>query len=186
MLSHAEASATARTLQSRPEVEGKHGSVPGRRLPRAATYHLAGPRPHLTRWGPTRGTEVSRRASPPGSITSNSRHSGHNQPTGRRASPFRADANGGGKSLGKEPRKAAGAGGRGLTLTGKPSSSTEQGGHGGRPTRTQSLGCAGVTQESSQTPPTALYKAKHSPASPLDPSALKEWLPARTCRRPPT
>lgn len=60
VLSHAEASATARTLQPRPEVEGKHGSVPGRRLPRVATYHLAGPRPHLTRWGPTRGTEEPR------------------------------------------------------------------------------------------------------------------------------
>lgn len=36
VLSHAEEPATARTLQPRPEVEGKHGSVPGRRLPRAA------------------------------------------------------------------------------------------------------------------------------------------------------
>lgn len=35
-----------------------------------------------------------------------------------------------------------------------------------------------MTQESSQTPPTALYKAKHTLAPPLDPSALKEWLPA--------
>lgn len=184
MLSHAEASATPRTLQPRPEVEGKHGSVPGRRLPRAATYDLAGPRPHLTRWGPTRGTKEPRK--PPRVNHKQSealRAQSVHRPPGR-ASPFRADAKGGGKRLGKEPREAAGA--RGLTLTEKPSSSTQQDGHGARPTRTPSQGCAGVTQESSQTPPTALYKATHSPASPLDPSALKEWLPARTCRRPPT
>lgn len=62
----------------------------------------------------------------------------------------------------------------GLTLTGKPSSSTEQGGGPGpSPTRTASLGCAGVTQESSRTPPTALYKAKHSPGPALGSLRLK-------------
>lgn len=54
LLSHAQQPATARTLrtlQPRPEVEGKHGSVPGRWLPRAAAHPLAGPHPHLTLWG---------------------------------------------------------------------------------------------------------------------------------------
>lgn len=87
----------------------------------------------------------------------------------------------------RAPGRSRGAGSRGLTLTGRPNGSTEHGGHGARPTRTPSLGCAGVTQESSQTPPAALYKAKHSPGSSLGSLRLGGRGPQpRTCRRPPT
>lgn len=110
VLSHAGEPATARTLQPRPEVEGKHGSAPGRRLPRGAPYHLAGPRPRLPRRGATREPpQEPRRASPPGPTTGSSRLRGPRHLSGPPgpAGALGTAANGGGgsgKGPGKEPR----------------------------------------------------------------------------------
>ncbi|MEJ1285134.1 translation initiation factor IF-2-like [Cricetulus griseus] len=109
VLSHAAEPATARplrTLQLRPEVEGKHGSVPGRRLPRAAALHTAGPRPHLTRRGPNPGPQGASPSHPAGPDASSS---GYTSP---QAARLGGDLLGrmrmGGESPGNEPREAAG------------------------------------------------------------------------------
>lgn len=132
----------------------------------------AAPPPHALGNPPAPGEP--RGASPPGSTMSHWRHSRHIIPTDRPAQQgaFSSDEMLA-ETPGRRPTEPPSTGERGLTLTRKPSSSTEQGGPGPRPTRTASLGCAGVTQESSQTPPTALYKAKHSPSPALGSLRLK-------------
>lgn len=150
---------------------------------RVGGYHVRPPTTWPGRTPTSRSGEMNlargdpRCASPPGSTTSKRRHSRHvflptqvPQPGKEPLRQRRWEVG----TPGRSPEEPQETGDHGLTLTRKPSSSTEQGGGPGpRPTRTTSLGCAGVTQESSQTPPTALYKAKHSPIPALGSLRLK-------------